>query len=284
LRAQTLPLTDWEYIIIDNASDTPVDSVVDVTWHPAATVLKEPKLGLTWGRLRGIEAAAGDVLVFVDDDNVLAPDYLEAVLGIAEQYQFLGAWGGTAKGEFESAPADWLKPLVRMLAVRTVEIDCWSNLPFLHNSMPTGAGLAVRRRVAEHYKRLHDDGRRPIVLDRSGESLGSAGDEDLAACSCEIGLGVGVFKSLSLTHLIPDARIGEAYVIRLAEGIAWSDEIRRFYYNAPSMQNIRRWPARTADAIRTLTMDRRHLQLRAAERRGRERARRDIAALTRQES
>jgi hypothetical protein len=46
--------------------------------------------------------------------------------------------------------------------------------------MPCGAGLCVRRGVAEHYLRLHESGERTFQLDRTGDALLSGGDNDLA--------------------------------------------------------------------------------------------------------
>ena len=41
------------------------------------------RLGLTPARLRGIRESRGELLVFVDDDNVLERDYLEVALALA---------------------------------------------------------------------------------------------------------------------------------------------------------------------------------------------------------
>lgn len=276
LKEQSLPKAEWEYVLVDNGSDEPVSDVAEHGWHERARLEHEARPGLTWGRLRGIAESSGELIVFVDDDNVLAPNYLERTLSIAERFPFLGAWGGSACGEFESPVPPWMRPLLRMLAVREVTADCWSNLPFSPESMPTGAGLTVRRAVAHRYRDLHRDGFRPIVLDRTADSLGSAGDEDLAACACEMGMGVGVFSELSLVHLIPRSRLEVDYAVRLTESIAWSDEIRRAYHGAPTRAMKRRWQSRVADALRTLTSSRRERLLRAAERQGRERGRRDV--------
>jgi len=60
------------------------------------------------------------------------------------------------------------------------------------------------------------------VLDRVGTSLLSAGDLDLAATACDIGLGNGLFTSLKLTHLVPRERLEENYLLRLTEAQALS--------------------------------------------------------------
>src|ERR1035437_209182 len=77
LIAQSLPRDCWELLVIDNGSSPALTSDADPLLRDlAATVLIEPLAGLTPARIAGIRAARGDVTVFVDDDNVLDPDYL----------------------------------------------------------------------------------------------------------------------------------------------------------------------------------------------------------------
>src|SRR5262245_3180408 len=77
LKAQALPRDRWELLVVDNASDTAPVAAADLAWHPRAAVVREDVLGLTAARVRGIAATNGDLVVFVDDDNIVAPDYLE---------------------------------------------------------------------------------------------------------------------------------------------------------------------------------------------------------------
>src|SRR3989337_147732 len=76
LKAQTLPLEQWELLFIDNASRERLADLWDISWHPHARHVRESELGLTPARLRGIQESRGEVLVFIDDDNVLASDFL----------------------------------------------------------------------------------------------------------------------------------------------------------------------------------------------------------------
>ena len=104
LRVQTLRREDWEMLVIDNASKQPVQERFDFSWHPNARVVREDKLGLTPARLRGIGEARGALLVFVDDDNVLDPDFLDVAQKIAAERPFLGAWSGQCRPGFEEPP------------------------------------------------------------------------------------------------------------------------------------------------------------------------------------
>src|SRR5271154_1339560 len=76
LAEQTLPKDRWELLLIDNMSREPVSSAWDLSWHPNARHVREEALGLTNARLRGIRESKGEYLVFIDDDNVAAADYL----------------------------------------------------------------------------------------------------------------------------------------------------------------------------------------------------------------
>src|ERR1700757_4419573 len=85
IRCQSLAPNRWELVVVDNRSNGPVAERIDLSWCLAARVVREEKLGLTPARLRGIREATGELLVFVDDDNVLDLDFLETALRTAEE-------------------------------------------------------------------------------------------------------------------------------------------------------------------------------------------------------
>src|SRR6266436_6280424 len=80
LRCQKLPYDRWELLVVDNRSDEPLADRIDLSWHPDPHIIREEVLGLTPARLRGIRESMGDLLVFVDDDNVLDVDFLEGAV------------------------------------------------------------------------------------------------------------------------------------------------------------------------------------------------------------
>jgi glycosyltransferase involved in cell wall biosynthesis len=180
LRNQRLSQEDWELIVVDNASDQPTASWLDVRWHRNARQVREDKLGLTAARLRGIAESKGENLVFVDDDNVLATDYLREVVKIGHEWPRLGAWGGSISAKFETPPPAWSEPYLRYLAIREVKNDSWSNFTDRYDLLPWGAGLCVRRTVALEYARLVSSDPMRADLDRRGEGLASCGDSDRA--------------------------------------------------------------------------------------------------------
>jgi hypothetical protein len=274
LQYQTLPREKWELIVVDNASAPTKAPSADLSWHPQARLVREGQLGLTPARRRGILEAKGEILVFVDDDNVLDADFLETALRIAEEKPFLGSWSGQCRPAFDEPPPEWTRRYWGNLVIREFDTDVWSNLPRLPQSMPCGAGLCVRRDVAKHYLAIHDSGKRPFQFDRTGDSLISGGDNDLAACACEIGLGVGLIASLKLTHLIPPERLTEDYLAGLAEGIHFSSVLLDREYGTPTVQ--RTILGRVADVLRLICEKRSSRRVIMASYRGRDRALRTL--------
>lgn len=225
LKSQTFPFDQWEYLLVDNGSDIPLASEFDLTWHPNAKHIVEPILGLTKARRTGIKATNAEIVVFVDDDNILDPDYLKNVVEISIQYPNIGAWGGQIHPEFETPPEPWATPYLWMLALRSLKTDRWSNIPYCYESAPCGAGLCARRLVVEKYALLLDTDKKRQNLGRRGETLTSCEDVDLACTACDIGLGTGVFTRLNLTHIIPAKRLQQNYLLQLAEANGYSTVI-----------------------------------------------------------
>lgn len=74
------PPQGWELLVVDNASsDGTADYLAGGDWRPAvvaARVVREAKLGLSNARNRAIAEAAGEYLLFIDDDETPHPSWL----------------------------------------------------------------------------------------------------------------------------------------------------------------------------------------------------------------
>ncbi len=229
LTAQTLPRDQWELLVIDNASATPVRDAFDLGWHPQGRHLHVGTVGKTHALLAGTGQSRGELLVVVDDDNLLAPDYLETAARFSRDWPMLGVWGGAVIGEFETPPPAWSRRYWHYLAVRAVEHDLWACLPGLHEALPFGAGMCVRRVVLETYAaQLTRDPRR-AGLDPVGRELLRAGDLDVALTAYDCGLGAGRFAALQLTHLIPSSRCELSYLLQLASGAEYSGVLLKYF-------------------------------------------------------
>jgi glycosyltransferase involved in cell wall biosynthesis len=254
LKAQTLPKEQWELLLIDNASKEPLGKNWDLSWHPHARHIREDELGLTPARLRGIKESTGELLIFVDDDNLLAAGYLEQAIRIAGEFPQIGAFGGSIKGEFEIAPPDWIEPYLEGLAVCELDRDYWSNSGGWSKSSPYGAGLCVRHNIAEDYaQKVSSSGLRRL-LDRSGTGMGAGGDGDLAWCAIDLGMGIGRFAALKVLHLIPERRLTKDYIIRLNAGFASAGVILSILRNSGQISKVSPWKQRCRFLYELLTV------------------------------
>jgi glycosyltransferase involved in cell wall biosynthesis len=225
LQIQTLSKSQWEFLIVDNASSKPLDATVSISWHPDARIVQEEKAGLTYARFRGTKEARGEVLVFLDDDNVPDPDYLEKALALFKANPMIGCVSGDIRGEYEASPPSWFSgEYESWLAVRSVSKDRFSN--FWHpRSEPCGAGMIVRRSIMNSLERSLSSTREGIVLGRRGESLLSGEDVEISHHAMDMGYLVGQAADLKLTHLIPSRRVSEEYLFRLYRNICASGHI-----------------------------------------------------------
>lgn len=226
LRGQTLPAEQWEFLLVDNGSKQPVAEICDISWHSQGKHLRVDELGLTAARLRGIRESTGKLLVFVDDDNLLAPDFLEKATAISAQFPILGAFGaGILEPEFEVQPPLKLRSLFDLLALRNSPSALWTNNPRDAQCRPWGAGLCVTRGVAESYRQFVADLGIAAVLGRTGRRLFAGEDELFSRVAAEVGLHFGVFPELRITHLISADRLKQPHLLRLIHDHALSNSV-----------------------------------------------------------
>ncbi|MDX2029388.1 MAG: glycosyltransferase [Blastocatellia bacterium] len=108
LRAPAAARLDFTITVVDNACG---DETAQLVHRLAAAAtgrvryLREPRLGKSLAVNRGIAATAGEIIALVDDDQVMAEDWLEAVHGaIAEGFDYVT---GPVAGDWEAPSPRW---------------------------------------------------------------------------------------------------------------------------------------------------------------------------------
>lgn len=272
LREQTLDSAHWETIIVDNASTRfSADEMLREIASANVRVLREPQLGLTFARRCGLSAARGENIVLVDDDNVLAPDFLAHVTRIFSRHPSLGAIGGKSLPEFDVEPQPWQREFFGLLALRDL-----GEAPLISEGLrpdgaavnrypscaPIGAGMALRTAAARSWLAEAPSQSLP---DRRGCEMSSAGDNDIVFTLLRHGWDVGYFPELKLTHLIPASRLTTPYLARLNRGIQNSWMRVLTLHAANPWPAISRWsiPLRQAKAwlrLRAWSSDAAHIR------------------------
>lgn len=256
IRMQTLHTCDWELLLIDNASQPEVK--LPRSWLDGlqAKLVCEKQIGLTKARLRGISESKGNLLVFVDDDNILQTNYLEKAWGIYNNYSSLGCFGaGNIEPEYEAEPNAEVKPHTCYLALRKNTHDLWSNNPD-DDSVPWGAGLCIRRSVAIQYASIMNSVKSEELLGRNGTNLLSCEDNEISFTACQMQLGKGIFHELKIVHLIDKKRVEKQYIWNLVESISYSRALLLNKYKSyiPEYESVPGWRT-VGDLLKTKNLN-----------------------------
>lgn len=105
--AQVREIPGAELLVVDN--DT-VPSARDVVAEHADEPLRyvhEPEPGIVAGRNRALDEAPGDILVFIDDDEIPAPRWLQTMLDAHDRFGGAGIVGPVL-AEYEAPPDPWI--------------------------------------------------------------------------------------------------------------------------------------------------------------------------------
>lgn len=221
-----------EYLVIDSTSEPPVASrpgmdefLARVPW---ARVIRARAPGLAAARLAGLEASKGSLLVWFDDDNVPAPDYLTHVVALADARPSVTVWGaGRIDVEFTAPVPAWVERDLRpTFQQRHHLVDDFGHAASWASFFPVGSGLVTRREAMERWAAAVRDGRYSLT-GRSGAKLSAGDDAQIILGAVAAGEMVGVVAAQQLTHLIPPSRCTMRYLMRLEFGLSGSIRVAR---------------------------------------------------------
>ena len=109
LARQTLSPDDWELLVIDNASN---DGTTEIAQRLIADLLggrgrvvREPQPGLSFARARAAKEARGEILCFLDDDNIPNPEFVANTVQAFLAHPRAGALGGKVLPVWETPPS-----------------------------------------------------------------------------------------------------------------------------------------------------------------------------------
>lgn len=227
----------WEVIVVDNNSSDLTAAVVQqqqCTW-PSDCPLRycfEARQGASYARELGVAEARAQLIGFLDDDNLPAPDWIDAAHRFAQDYPQAGAFGSQIHGEYEVAPPEELKSLLPFLAI--VERGA---LPLRYDSLkrllPPSAGLVVRRQawLGSMPKSFWLRGRNP-------GSMVTGEDTEALTYLQRSGWEIWYNPAMRLWHKIPRWRFERSYLIPFFRGIGLSRHVTRMQGLPPGLRPL----------------------------------------------
>lgn len=198
-----------EIILVDNCCTDNTATIACETWKKLNEpfefyVVEEKTPGLSAARVKGIDTARYDYLVFCDDDNFLNKDYLVVASEILEKNQRIGALGGYATAMLERQPAYWPDNFYIYGCGPQAEKN--GKTKTLH-----GAGIIVNKTA---FIKLMSANFGFILSDRKGAKLTSGGDYEFCYAIALAGYDVWYEDSLIFSHYIHAERVKPEYCKR----------------------------------------------------------------------
>jgi glycosyltransferase involved in cell wall biosynthesis len=227
LARQGVPPGTFQLLLVDNGSTPPLGEALlaplRAAGHPAR-IVREERPGLTAARLRAIAQTSAPWMLFVDDDNELAEDFVAIGLEFSRSRGDLGCFGGRLLLPDSVKPPRWAEPFLPYLGIKdagaevlTGAADRWGPWE------PPGAGFWIRRDQLEAYRALLEGDQRAFDLGRRGRAgLASCEDSLMARQSLALGLLNAYQPRLALGHHLDPARFRLGYLVRLMRGFGES--------------------------------------------------------------
>lgn len=222
LRSQTdTESIEWEILVVDNNS---TDNTAQVVRDYQAKWIKnvplkycfESEQGAAFARQRAILESKGEFIGFLDDDNLPAPNWVNAAYTFGKEHQNAGAYGSKIRGLFEVEPPENIKPVLFYLAL----VDRGSQ-PMKHqprkNGFPPSAGLVVRKTAWE--KNVPS---RLVLVGRVGKSMLSGEDFEVLSYIHRGGWEVWYNPAMEIEHVISSNRLEKSYLTSLIRGVGLS--------------------------------------------------------------
>ncbi len=209
----------WEIIVVDNNSTDQTASVIRHYQTNQLANIKyyfEPRQGAAFARQKAVEEARGELIGFLDDDNLPASDWLIQAITFANHYPQAGAFGGQIKGLFEVEPQFEIQKIACFLAIidRGDEAFCYQPSQKI---LPPTAGLFVRR------KAWLESVPKTLVLNYRGREAGLA-SEDLEAVLHiqQAGWEIWYNPDMLVEHYIRAWRLEKDYLVSVVRCIGLS--------------------------------------------------------------
>lgn len=227
---------EWEIIIVNNASTDNTEVVAAQNLEPYKpsdldfSIVQEPKPGLSNARKTGVKHAKYDYLVFCDDDNRLAENYINTAYRLIDATETIGAIGGYSTPVADIKLPNWIFDYEASYAFgkqgnTTGEVT--------ERGYVCGAGMVTRKKIFE----ITVNERLPNILsDRTGKDLSSGGDYEYCQRLMLQGYSILYDESLVFQHYIPEERLTENYRKRLFQAFDESGRIIGEYREAVKLK------------------------------------------------
>lgn len=225
----------WEVLIVDYNSSDDTNEVVKKVWSDFQVplrIIEEKQAGKTPALETGLQAAMGEAVCIIDDDNWIDPYFISTADRIIKQHMDVGVIGAQGVAHCEVEQPEWFEENQGIYAVghqgnKSGYVENEKRLWFW------GAGSVVRKKA---WLKAKEKGFTPI-FNPSRESAqgkfkkGFSGGEDPEMCFAIqlVGYKLWYEPSLRYQHYIPKFRLQKSFIIDATAGTSKAAPLLRIY-------------------------------------------------------
>lgn len=220
---QTLSADRWECVVVDNNSkdDTRQHVEAFAAEHPQLNVVYhlEQNQGLSYARNAGIAKAQGDIIAFVDDDERIVPEFVEAYVELFDSKADAMSAGGKIVAEYPTGRPEWMSRYTEQPIANPMDFGSEVKL-FPKRRIPGGGNMAMRRSVFEEVGVFNTN------LGRTGGRLIGGEESELFERMAEQGMACYYVPRAVMYHIIPESKLQSDYFERLSYNTGISQRLR----------------------------------------------------------
>jgi len=254
LKSQVVPEhIPWEVIVVDNGSTDQTAEVARTLWGDLPgvpfRVVSQPTPGLIYARIKGFETAKYEFVSFVDDDNWVAPNWVQMVYEKMIEFPQAGQVGGRSEAVYESDPPIWFKKIPWSFGIgEQAEFE---------GELGKGAvlwGTGAHRKSA--WLNLQAKGFSPLLTGRKGSQQLSGEDLEIGYSLLITGWKLYYTPDLVFKHYMPSSRFNKRKYLQMRRGYGRSSvylNMYRLLFSDKVLRvtvNRRVWNKKIADLIR----------------------------------
>ncbi|MBE9038749.1 glycosyltransferase family 2 protein [aff. Roholtiella sp. LEGE 12411] len=206
-----------EIVIVDNNSSDDTSEVIEryqkiCNSNFPLRYFLETEQGAAFARLRAVREARGELIAFLDDDNLPDPDWVAEAYTFGAEHPQAGVWSGQIHGDFEVKPPEKFERIQAFLAIREHGLE-----PHLFDAanlrLPPGAAIIVRKKAwSENVPQ------RPKLSGKLPGILVQGDDYEPLLYIHYAGWEIWYNPTMHTYHQIPRWRLEKEYLLTLARG------------------------------------------------------------------
>jgi len=220
---QTLNQELYEILIIDNNSKDRTGEIaldyVERFWEShQIRYIKESNQGLCFARNRGIIEARGKFIVYMDDDGIADPDFLEVQYNFLVEYDYVVGLGGKIIPRYVHGKPKWIDGILEGLVSKVDHGD--QVFRYTGKRYPVGCNMTYRKDI------LVQVGMFDTAVGQVGDNVVRGDETELYNRIKKLNRPVYYLPKSRVEHVIEKNRLTREHISKMSRGVGIGKRIQ----------------------------------------------------------